>query len=243
MATVDKEKQTWREQRIEIPAQEQTVVYFNDTTPNHILISNSSGASIFAGTNGNVSQTSYDTVIQPYGTRLLPSMLPFNRLYVYNSGAEATTITVKSWQGEFNAAAIAQSVEMVGAGQNGLLGIVDVNYILSPLPAGNNLIGGVQVTGFEQPLPTGNNKIGSMDINEMPNHAATYLKVDGKTDEIKSVKITAGVVYKIVGDVTLYDDAAQAWATGDFDSPTGLQCTKNIKLKFATDGTAFILFK
>lgn len=237
------EKKSYREQRVHIPAQSGVTIYFNDTFPNHVLFTNSSPAAIYAGLAGSVNSQNYDIAIQPYGTRLLPSLQQFTRVYVYNSGSDDTTITAKSWLGEFDPAAIAQSVEMVGAGANGLLGIVEINNILTPLPAGNNLIGAVSIAGMEKPLPTGPNNIGRVDIENAAGHAVDYKKVSAITSGKQVVKLGKGVVYQIKGDVTLYDGENQVWAKGDIGCTNGIQCNNNISLVFDAPGDAFILYK
>lgn len=241
----DSRTKTWREQRVPIHGNDLSTVYFNDTTPNHVLISNSSSATLYVGVNGNVNSQSYDLAIPPYATKLLMSMLPYNRIYIFNSGIDRTDVSLKSWVDEFNSAAIAQSMEMVGGGQNGLLGIVEVNNILSPLPSGHNVIGGVRIANFDVVLPTGNNNIGRVDVDKLPNHAAKKMKVTGKANEEKTVKIEPGVVYKLQSDLTdftLYDGTSQAWLPGEINTDVGLKCDTDIRIRFVTPGDVFILF-
>ncbi|HCN7007076.1 TPA: hypothetical protein N6134_005032 [Escherichia coli] len=154
---------------------------------------------------------------------------------------------------------------MVGTGANGLLGIVEVNNILSPLPTGTNTIGGVVVTSIDVPLPTGNNKIGRVDIDTpievnpviveaimepitieaLPQDSAKSQKVTAATPGIVTVKNSPGLVYSVASDgtVQLLDGEREAWAPGNFQFPVPLSCDSSIKLRFTEPGDAFILFK
>lgn len=251
MATI-KNNGTWREQRIPLKPVTSETIYFNDTNPNHILISNPVASPLYVGVNGNVNPTSYDMVIPPYGTRLYARMNGTNRLYVYSDSIETVQAQITSWEDEFNPASIAQSTEMVGAGADGLLGIVEVNNILSPLPTGTNVIGGVFVSQFAAALPTGDNKIGrvvvesgSTKVTELPQDGALYKKVVAGAASDIAVKDTKGFVYQVVSDkpVQIVDGTGEAWKAGDFKSDIPLICNTSIKLRFTEAATAYILYK
>lgn len=245
---------TWREQRVRLQAATSDVVYFNDTNPNHILVSNPVGAPLYVGVNGNVNPAAYDLVIPPYGTRLYARMLGSPRLYIYSDSLEAVDVQVTSWEGDFNPSSIAQSQEMVGAGADGLLGVVEVNNILAPLPGGTNVIGGVVISGFDSILPTGSNLIGrviieegQVQVTELPQDKASYVRVVAAAAGTQTVKVDEGYVYKLQSDdpdnVQLYDNAQPCWTKGNFDSAVPLHCQHSIRVNFTAAGEAFVLFK
>lgn len=259
MAKENTNNGTWREQRVQLKPSVGETVYFNDTQPNHILISNPSPSPIFIGVNGNVNTTTYDMVIPPYATKLYARMMGTTRLYMYSDTPNVLLVQVTSWAGEFDPASISQSMEMVGAGADGLLGIVEVNNILASLPKGTNTIGGVFITDFGVPLPSGNNKIGdvgltegtaligSVIVKELPQDKAIYKKVTASAASDVTVKATAGLVYQVVSDnpenIQLLDGAGTAWRKGEFHSSIPLTCLTDIRIRFAAAGEAYVLYK
>lgn len=243
---------TWREQRTRLQPKQSETIYFNDTNPNHILVSNPVAAPLYIGVNGNVNASSYDMVIPPFGTKLYARMNGTNRVYIYSDSIETVDIQVTSWEGEFDPASIAQSTEMVGTGADGLLGIVEVNNILAPLPSGTNVIGGMFIKEFAAPLPTGSNKLGrvevesgSVKVTELPQDGAIYKKVVASAASDIAVKDTKGFIYQVVSDkpVQIIDGTQEAWQKGDFKSDTALICNTSIKLRFTEAATAYILYK
>lgn len=254
------DNKTWRETRVTLPPNEQTTVYFRDTKPNHLLISNSGAAAIYVAVNASVSAQTYDMIIPPRATKLYPRMHGTDRFNLYSDNPDTIDIAVTSWEGEFDPSSVAQSVEMVGGGADGLLGIVEINNILTSLPSGDNVIGGVVVADYAKPLPTGNNKIGSVEVlnaqpipagvnkigvvevDNLEHDGATSFQVTASGAGIVTVKASAGVVYAVVGDCDLMDGTRKAWA-GQFNNAKGLKCTSTIALDFKAAGEAFILYK
>jgi len=250
---------TWREQRITLQPAEGGTLYFSDTKPNHILISNPSPTALYIGVNGNVSPTVYDTVIPPYGTKLYARMTGSTRVYLYSDAPESITVQVTSWEDDFNPASVSQSFEMVGVGANGILGIVDINNVIGSLPAGSNVIGGVTIQSFGVSLPSGNNKIGDVGLKEgnaligkvmvesLPQEMATSKKVSKLDAGEVVIKSTKGVVYQVVSsdpnNIQLYDGTREAWLKGNFASTIPLACDTDIRIKFLAGGDAYVLFK
>lgn len=245
---------TWREQRHTLQPASSETIYFADTNPNHLLISNTAPAPLYVGVNGNVNPSSYDMVIPAYGTRLYARMMGSNRVYVFSDSVESVGVQITSWEGEFDPASIAQSTEMIGAGANGLLGIVEVNNLLAPLPTGTNVIGGVFIADFAKPLPTGSNNLGRVNIDEgninvlaLPQDGAKYKKVTATGASDIAVTDEKGFVYQVISGgetpVQLLDGAAAAWKAGDFKSDTPLICETSIKIRFTGAGDAYILYK
>lgn len=249
--TAVKNNGTWREQRINLAPRESETVYFNDTKPNHILVSNPTSAAIYIGVNGIVNPQTYDMIIPPFATKLFARMLYTTRLYIYSDSQATVGVSVTSWEGDFDPASVAQSMEMVGGGADGLLGIVEINNILSSLPSGDNVIGGVFIKRFDAPLPQGNNLIGhtivdsgNVAVTALPQTGATYKKITAAAPGDVVVKTGKGFVYQLASDVevTLCDAAAPAWKKGEFKSDTALICNTSIAVRFAAAGDAFILF-
>lgn len=159
-------KSTWREQRVTVPAQTPVPVNWTDTSPNIIIIANNGNSRVYVGQSANVGPSTYDLIVPPYGTRLYARPLPITTMWVYS--LVETRIHVASMEGEFSPLMISQTQEISALAASGLLGVVDVNQILSPLPAGTNEIGSVQISGFGEPLPEGNNLIGRVQIENAP---------------------------------------------------------------------------
>ena len=243
---------TWREQRSRLKPKTSETVYFNETKPNHILISNPVPYPLYVGVSGTVDPSTYDLVIPPYGTRLYARMMYTTRLYLYSDSIEPVDIQLTSWEDEFNPASIAQSTEMVGAGANGLLGIVEVNNILGSIPTGTNVIGGVFVSEFGASLPQGNNHIGrvevesgSIDVLSLPQDGASYKRISADAAADVVVKSGKGYVYQLASDddVQLFDAAAAAWKKGEFASHVPLTCSNSIVVRLSGPGEAFLLYK
>lgn len=246
---------TWREQSVTLQPSQPETIYFNDSIPNHIQISNSSPNPLYVGVNGSVNASTYDLVIPAYATRLYARMIGSSRVYLYTDATEPVSIQVTSWEAEFNPASVAQSMELTGSGPDGLLGIVEINNILSALPAGENVIGGVIISDYAKPLPTGNNLIGrtelaagtqvigKVDVNSLPTApGATYKKVTAAVVGDIVVKNAPGVVYAINGAADLFDGVNHAWPSG-FNNQVGITCQTSIILHFAAPGDAFILYQ
>jgi hypothetical protein len=207
------DKTTWREQRVTIEPHTAETIYFRDTYPNHILLNNSSPSPVFFGASIIPNPSNYDMVIPGYGTRLFPRMTGTDRIYLYTDGKDGATIQISSWEGEFNPASIPQSQEMVGAGADGLMGIVDVNGFMSPLPAGGNYLGQVGIDSFNNPLPQGDNVIGHVLVDNfdvLKDYSSQLESIIGKLNNIKdySLKFDA-VSEKLTTIITSLENIAQ----------------------------------
>lgn len=248
---------TWREQQATIKPGVSEVVYFRDTKPNYFHIVNSSASPLYVSLSGESSANTYDIAIPPYGTRVHQRMHGSDRIYLFSNATDQFRLVISSWEGEFDPASLAQSQEMVGAGADGLLGIVEVNNLLSPLPAGTNNIGGVVVNEFARPLPTGNNvigrvqveplpagtaSIGKVEVTKAPDNVGTALKVTAAAPGVVIVKNAPGTVFALKGAGVLQDGAAQIW-DNELNAPGGVQISTAINLLFQAAGTSFILYK
>lgn len=159
-------KSSWREQRVFVPAQARVPVNWKDTSPNVAILANNSNTRVYLSQAANVDETTFDMILPPFGIRVYARPDPIGTLWLY-AQADAR-IHVASLETDFNPMFIPQTQEISAVGAAGLLGVVDVNRILEPLPAGTNEIGAVQIAGFQVPLPQGSNVIGKVDINQWP---------------------------------------------------------------------------
>lgn len=156
-------KSTWREQHVAVPANTPVSVNWNDTSPNIIIIANNGNSRVYVGQSANVSPTTYDIIIPPFGTRLYARPLPITTMWLFS--LVETRVHIASMEGEFSPLMVSQTQEISAMAASGLLGTVDVNQIYAPLPAGTNEIGSVQISGFGEPLPAGTNEIGKVRVS------------------------------------------------------------------------------
>lgn len=161
----DVKNSTWREQRITVPQSQVKEIFFIDTEPNHVIIANNSGGNVYVCSLPQVNTSNFDIIIPAYGKKLYAKELPFKKIFVYTEVPGGASLHVISFYGPFNPASIAQTQEIVGVSAGGLLGVVDINNIINPLPAGTNKIGQVDISGFGAALPAGANKIGKVDVD------------------------------------------------------------------------------
>lgn len=172
-------KSTWREDRYEIQPNDATAIYFRDTKPNHIYVANNGPLPLYMSA-ASVSPTTFDMIIPPFGQRLFSKEMGVDRFSLYSENKEVVTITVNSWEGEFDPASLPQSQEIVTTGATGLLGTMDIREMLNALPPGNNMIGRVYVEN-----PT-----------DSPNYTSLLniivSKLDSLVEAIKDISITPG---------------------------------------------------
>lgn len=245
MQKVSKELQTYREQRARLLPKQANDVYFNDTRPNYISISNPSATALYMGLNGNTSPSNYDIVISPYATKQWIKPSGTSMITIFNNDQEEMNVTLQTWEGEFDPSAMSQSTEIVGGGSDGLLGIVTIASMLNELPEGSNVLGGVYISKFGAALPEGNNKIGRVELEnvkpfEIKPTPRTSKKVEVSADPV-SVKGSKGVVYALRNGV-LFDGLTEIWA-GDYQSENGISCANTINVKPIGDAPAYIVYE
>ena len=238
-----RETKTWREIRHNVQPLQSEAIFFDDTYPNHILVSNPSSYQLYIGLSGAVNPQFYDVVVPPYATKLHARAMGTNRLYVYSESVEEIQIQVTSWEGEFNPASISQSMEMVGTGSDGLLGIVEINNIMNPLPSGENIIGGIVVSRFDESLPSGNNLLGRIQIDEVPPMISKQIIMD--SSGIFTVKAGAGFVYAIHSSipVQVLDNGIPIWVKDNFNFANPIKIERSLQVSFDQEGEAFILYR
>lgn len=137
-------KSTWREQRLTVPAGQVQTVYFDDTKPNHAYVANNGAIQMYFSLS-SVSESTFDMILPPFGTRLYAREMGFQQFQVYNPGTDDIQIMVTSFEGKFDPATLPQTQEIVSNSASGLLGTMNVKTIIDPLPEGTNHIGVVSL--------------------------------------------------------------------------------------------------
>lgn len=174
-------KSTWREQRVTIGQQSVREINFQDTQPNHIYFANNSAYNIYVSISPLVSDSIFDMIIPPYATKLFARDEGTHQIYGANTSSLGdAAITVTSFYADFDPKNLPQTQEIVGASAAGLLGVIDVNQLMTSLPAGSNKIGYV---GISDQLPAGTNDIGFVKLGA---------SLPSGTNHIGNVKIDAG---------------------------------------------------
>lgn len=154
-------QQTWREQVVELSDGISQPVYFSDTRPNHVIITNLSDAPLYVSFDAAVSQSLYQYIVAAGATKVIAKPTPFYNIFVVRYSPRGV-VNVYSYLGEFTAASVAQTLDTT-AQQNIQIGEVAVSQLPS-LPSGHNTIGRVDVTTLPS-LPAGNNKIGVVGLD------------------------------------------------------------------------------
>lgn len=241
---ISKETLTFREQRAILPAKGATDVYFNDTRPNYIAISNPAASSLYMGLNGNTSPNNYDITIPPYATKQWIKPAGTSMITIYNNSDEDIGVTLQSWEGEFDPSAMSQSTEIVGGSTDGLLGIVTIAQMLSGLPEGTNLLGRILIEDFANPLPSGNNMIGRVELENVQPFAIKPTPRNAKkvnvSESTTNIKGGAGVVYAL-HNLILLDGTSEIWGA-DYQSENGIKCSNSINVKSVGDQAGYIIF-
>ena len=156
---------SFRESRISVPATTPTQFSEGNTRPNWFIFVNNSPTYVYVGVSPNVSPSVFEQIVPPYGTRSYARPDAPLEIWLYATGA--SSLYVGSMEKEFDPSMITQTQEIATVNASGLLGTVDVNRILSPLPAGANALGSVEVTVLPA-LPAGANAIGSVEVSQLP---------------------------------------------------------------------------
>ncbi|MGE7954914.1 hypothetical protein [Lysinibacillus xylanilyticus] len=154
-------QQTWREQVLQPQDGIATPVYFDDTRPNHVIITNHSQTDLYVSFDAGVSKNLYQYTIPAGATKVIAKPIPFYNLYVIRYGSLGF-FNVYSYVDEFSASSISQTLETT-ATQEIHVGELAISE-LPPLPKGNNTIGSVDVNRLP-PLPEGSNKIGVVELS------------------------------------------------------------------------------
>ncbi len=156
---------TFRESRITIPATTPTQFSEGNTRPNWFLFVNNSATYVYVGVSPNVSTSVFEQIIPPYGTRAYARPDAPLEIWLYASGP--SSLYIGSMEKDFDPTMIAQTQEIAAVNASGLLGVVNVQALFDPLPAGANAIGSVIVSQLPA-IPAGTNAIGSVIVSQLP---------------------------------------------------------------------------
>lgn len=189
MSKVD--MKSYREQIIDLRGGQVNEVYFIDTKPNFIYVSNLGTGDLFVSDNMNVTPTKHDIVVGEGMKRSIVKPLGMNKIYIYaQAGGQAK---IESGIAELSLSDIPMT-QIVATLSNSLsISKVDVDKIIEPLPAGSNLIGQVQITTLPDvniqtlpTLPTGSNKIGTVSVESMNTVISLLTDCKQLLEDIKS---------------------------------------------------------
>lgn len=161
--------QSFREQIVDLRAGVVNEIYFIDTKPNFIYVTNLGAAELYVDDQPNVTSSSYEVLAGTLMKRSLVKPLGIQKLYIYTE-AEGK-VKVESGIAELSLADIPMT-QIVATLSNSLsISKVDVEKIIQALPAGNNNIGNVDIASMPDvniaalpALPAGNNNIGDVDV-------------------------------------------------------------------------------
>lgn len=232
-----------------------TMYKSSDTKPNYYQIVNNGAAQVYVSATAGISQSVFDLIIPPFGTRIFAKALPVEELWLL--ATQNTQLYIACLQTEFTPAMIAQTQEISANSATGLLGVLDVRNVINPLPAGANVIGGVFVSALPA-LPAGGNHVGSVTVDQiMPGtnkvgivevdpSGWTAVKVVAAAPGDVVVKASPGLVSQLTPDaaevIYLVDGVTQKWKTGGYAGDP-ISCTTDIKINFAAAGAAWIVYR
>lgn len=197
---------SYRQERFTAPAETTIEVNFQDTRPNYAYFANNSAYNLYVSINPLVSDSLFDVIIPPYSLKIFARPELMHQLYVRNvSSLGDADFVCTSFQAPFDPKNLPQTQEIVGMNADGLLGIIDINSFLSPLPAGTNQIGFVKL-GAE--IPAGTKMIGyvAQALDASANGGTVHHKKAAASTNATSVKASAGRVHSF----TVHNSAAAA---------------------------------
>lgn len=184
-----------------VPANSVLTVEYTDTKPNYFKIFNQGTGKLKCSTNGFPNAKNFDFAVKGSGSKLWAEPTQKTRLYLFNESGSPCTVSIMSFQAEFDPAALALSdMEIDLSGMNVETSMV-ISAFNSALPTGSNNIGNVGVTTLPA-LPTGSNSIGKVDVNGWANLLSTIAKAENQKDytnaltnileAISNIEITGG---------------------------------------------------
>ena len=160
---------SFREQLIDLKGGVVNEIYFIDTKPNFIYITNLGNGSLYVDDQPNVTNSSYEILTGSLMKRSLVKPLGLTTLYIYADVDGKAKI--ESGVSELSLSDIPMT-QIVATLSNSLsISTVDVQKIIEQLPAGTNRIGDVGIVSMPDvnvvslpSLPAGNNNIGDVDV-------------------------------------------------------------------------------
>ena len=247
---------SWRSEEVYIPAKALQTVTFLDTNPNMFFLQNPNACAINIGITKIPSADKYEFRVNPNSTKTFGRPTSTNRLYLYNMGDVAVTVSLFSVYGVFDLS-ILQNTE-VSMGDVSLNSEMIVTGFGSAcaLPTGDNVIGRVKIEGGS----TAMSEETAGDISETADLMANLLSsasVSGKTNlytviqalkelrgsklntldnlhaELDAVETAVSRVETAIGNLSLTVEAGGSAKFNDFVSYEGT-VTSNAVVVFET---------
>jgi len=132
-------KSTWREQTINLIANQVRRVTFFDTRPNFVIVTNRGNVETYLGFTPAVSSVNYEEIITAFGRRIITRPVPYDELHLV--AAQNCKLFIESEEQPFNPAAI-QQTHFIGSItpplQNTFIG--DVRVIMPEVPLADRII-------------------------------------------------------------------------------------------------------
>ncbi|MBT2718082.1 hypothetical protein [Bacillus sp. ISL-57] len=163
--------ESWREQTIEgVGVGKVKTIYFDDTKPNYILLTNPCHSPLYVSTSPAVSDKVADIIIPVNGRQLFSQMNGVKELYIVCYDSDVHSVRVKSWEGEFDPVTLNQTQETVTSDPNQSLGnVVVTNFpstqevnVKNPVTSvGVNNFPAIQKVNVENPVT-------SVGVNNFP---------------------------------------------------------------------------
>lgn len=160
---------SFREQTVDLKGGQVNEIYFIDTKPNFIYVTNLGSADLLVDDQPNVTVNSYEVLAGSLMKRSLVKPLGLQKIYIYTEADGKAKI--ESGNAELGLSDIPMT-QIVATLSNSLsVSKVDVTGIEQPLPAGTNRIGDVGIVSMPDvnvvqlpSLPAGTNNIGDVDV-------------------------------------------------------------------------------
>ena len=160
---------TFREQLVDLKGGMVNTVYFIDTKPNFIYVTNLGTGTMYVDDQPNVTADSYEVLTGSLMKRSMVKPLGIQTLYIY---ADVDgKVKIESGVAKLSLSDIPMT-QIVATLSNSLsISKVDIQKIIEQLPAGTNRIGDVGIVSMPDvnvvslpSLPAGNNNIGDVDV-------------------------------------------------------------------------------
>jgi hypothetical protein len=129
---------SWREQDIILNDNTPTEIYFRDSEPNHIVITNTTEKPMYISESSNVNPSFHEMSIPAGGTKMFAKPKVMNRFYIWHADAGEDKIHIVSFSDEFNPQSVAQTQEIVNTQQiTGTMDIVTMPEVKTTNPLDN----------------------------------------------------------------------------------------------------------
>lgn len=185
---------SYREQTVDLKGGMVNEVYFIDTKPNFMYITNLGTNDILIDDQPNVTGNSYEVLAGSLMKRSLVKPLGLTKLYIYTESDGR--VKIESGVAKLSLSDIPMT-QIVATLSNSLsISKVDVDHILNELPAGDNLIGKVEVVAMPDmnvvslpPLPAGTNNIGDVDVVGWSNMITLLTDIKNLLTDLKTEQL------------------------------------------------------